>query len=74
MIAQAWRDTFDYSPAGDKQLDWQEKEIGEARRFLLSRDGPWAESRHQVCALADVDPEALRERALAEQARHWSDT
>lgn len=37
--------------------------------FLLETSGPWARSRAQVCALAGVDPNWLRERAMEEARR-----
>lgn len=39
-------------------------DIREARLFLTERNGGWARSREDWCALAGIEPEELRKKAV----------
>lgn len=69
VIRRAWDDLFDLPPG----TFVAQRDLAEARSFLLDREGEWARSREHVCAAAGVDPDVLRERAenkLKEQEEH----
>lgn len=46
-----------------------DKAKDEARRFLTDEKGRWAESRETWCNLAGIEPDAVRDAALAIQSR-----
>jgi hypothetical protein len=67
VIVQAWRDAFArISPERvDRRAREGRKARDEALAWLTATEGEDAEGREEVCALAGVDPDRLRERALA---------
>lgn len=52
--------------------EWQ-KAHHDARLFLTKVAGEWARSRADVCAAAGIDPDALREAVLRQDARLQAD-
>ena len=71
VIQTAWDDYFAPILTHDWLQELREQMIAkrEAWLFLTKTVGEWAESREDVCNAAGIDPDALRERFLAENAR-----
>jgi len=55
VIQQAWRDYFEHQDV-------------EAECFLFDTYGDWYQSRKDICAAVEVDPDNLREWAIRERA------
>ena len=65
IIEQAWADLG--MPMALRSLANRvtRKDHDEARAFLTSAAGPWAQARADWCGAAGIDPDQLRRRALA---------
>lgn len=51
--------------APDGTVDITEQDRADAKAFLTSRHPGWTQSRIDWCILADLDPQVVREQALA---------
>jgi hypothetical protein len=69
VIQLAIDDYFAPMPSWKQGINDWHKNHREARLFLLKTGGVWARSRADICSAAGIDPVALREAVLREEAR-----
>ena len=63
VIRTAWRDATSTSKS-KAVLNPHTREKRDAQSFLTASSGEWAQSRAYWCAIADLCPDAVRDRAL----------
>ncbi len=63
VISQAWEDAF--HPGKNLLCAGRHQDRQDAKLFLLASQGPWAQSREDICHAAGVDPDGLRDKAVA---------
>jgi len=83
VVAQCWDDFFNRpkpmppSAGASKEsrkcrlgaIQEFEQDYDNAERFLFATSGIWAKSRERVAIVAGIDPDYLRDRAIAERDR-----
>lgn len=70
VILRAWLDFIAEKPGHRDTIAAWRKYTREARLFLTQKHGSWAQSRHDICNAAGIDPEMLRTRALDYSPAH----
>jgi hypothetical protein len=83
ILLAAWDDYMSTPPARPKGADamkawraamrrWREVR-SEADLFLNAKAGPWARAREVICALAGLDPDAVKSKASKKQPSQLED-